>query len=799
MTTRLVAALADRYRIEREIGAGGMATVYLARDLKHERDVAIKVLKPELGAVLGAERFLKEIRTTANLQHPNLLPLFDSGEADGLLYYVMPFVEGETLRERLAAEPQLPVDETIRLMTLIAGALDFAHARGVVHRDLKPENILLQAGQPVIADFGIALAVTQAGGERITETGLSLGTPHYMSPEQAAGTHTVDARSDQYALGAIAYELLSGEPPHTGPTSQAIIARLMTETPRSIRATRAAVPGGVEAAILRALEKAPADRYSSCGAFATALAHAANDNHSAAAAVSVPATRRWKMVAGLLAVVAASVAVITLLKPWEGTRGTAPTADEERSLAVLPFTSVGGDTANSYFAAGIADELTSALSRIPGLRLAGRAAAARVKEQGDGTRDIGAALNVGAVLDGSVRRAGERIRVVAELTSTADGRVLWSDTYERALEDVFAVQDDITRSIVGALQVRLASGDVVAAAGARGGTSNLAAYDHYLRALERYRIRGAGLLDAERSLMAAVAADPAYAKAHALLASVLLVQPTYVDIDGAGVQRRARAAAERAVALDDSLADGHIALGHVHAESFEWVDAERELRRAIALDPRSVEAHFRLAETLTHLGRLRDARIPLEEGLRLDPLYPVAAGYLGWTSSMLGRHDEAVNESRRALALDPENPALYFHHCMVLDAAGQHAEAAAQARILLGMTTNPSRAGFAGWVLARAGAKDEARAILRRLQSMPGGTRGRSLGLLNATLGLGDVEGALDALEVAVVEAPQRLVNHGLVAMRFDPLRAEPRFAAVLRRLNLPVEHLTLPDGGRSR
>jgi len=803
---RLRASLADRYRIERELGAGGMATVYLAQDLKHDRKVAIKILKPELGAVLGAERFLSEIRTTASLQHPHLLPLFDSGEADGLLYYVMPFVEGETLRARLLAQPQLPVDDTVRLITSIAGALDFAHARGIVHRDLKPENILLQAGEPVIADFGIALAVAQAGTERLTETGLSLGTPHYMSPEQAAGTHTVDARADQYALGAIAYELLSGEPPHSGPTAQAIIARLMTETPRAIRTTRPAVPAGVEGAILRALEKAPGDRFSSCGAFASALASGAKDGAAAPrgaatmpGTLSAPSARRWKPLTALLTVVAASAVVVALLKPWDGGGGAGPSADEERSLAVLPFTSLGTDTANSYFAAGIADELTSALSRIPGLRLAGRASSARVKQQGDGARDIGTALNVSAVLDGSVRRAGERIRVVAELTSASDGSVLWSETYERALEDVFAVQDDITRSIVGALQVRLGSGDAAGSRRARGGTTNLAAYDHYLRALEHYRGRGAGLVDAERSVMAAVDADPTFAKAHALLAFVLLVQPTYLDIDASAVQRRARAAAQRAVTLDDSLADGHIALGHVHAESFEWVDAERELRRAIALDPRSSEAHFRLAETLTSLGRLRDARMPLEEALRLDPLYPIAASFLGWTSSMLGRHDEAVNESRRALALDPENVALYFHYCTVLDAAGQHEEAAAQARILLGMTTDPARAGFAGWVLARAGAKDEARALLRQLEAMPGGTRGRALGLLSATLGLGDVEGALDALEVAVVEAPQRLVANGFAGTRFDPLRAEPGFAAVLRRLNLDVEHLTLPDGGRSR
>jgi eukaryotic-like serine/threonine-protein kinase len=332
--SRLAAALADRYRLDRELGAGGMATVYLARDLKHDRDVAIKVLKPELGAVLGAERFLNEIRTTAKLQHPHLLPLFDSGEVDGLLYYVMPYVEGDTLHSRIRAEQQLSVDTTIRLITTLAGALDFAHARGVVHRDLKPENILLQAGQPVIADFGIALAVAQAGGERITGTGLSLGTPHYMSPEQAAGTHTVDARSDQYALGAIAYELLMGEPPHTGATTPILIARLMTEAPRSIRSTRPAVPAGVEAAILRALEKAPADRFSSCGAFAAALANGASEAGTAPAATAheprvllpKPASRRFLPFAALVALAAVIVAV-ALRKPWNGvrsTRGTLP-------------------------------------------------------------------------------------------------------------------------------------------------------------------------------------------------------------------------------------------------------------------------------------------------------------------------------------------------------------------------------------------------------------------------------------------------------------------------------------------
>ena len=299
-------ALADRYELVAEIGAGGMATVYLAHDIRHDRKVAIKVLRPELGAVLGAERFLSEIKVTANLQHPNLLPLFDSGEANGLLYYVMPFIEGETLRAKLERETQLPVDEVTSIVSLLASALDFAHKQGVVHRDLKPENILMQGGQPVIADFGIALAVKNAGGARITQTGLSLGTPHYMSPEQATGEKNVDARSDQYSLAAVAYEMLVGEPPHNGPNAQAIIARLMTEKPRSARQTRESVPQSMDDALMRALSKLPADRFASCGDFAAAFRSTGNATVTSAAIT--PAKSRvgvWRAAALLLVAIAA--------------------------------------------------------------------------------------------------------------------------------------------------------------------------------------------------------------------------------------------------------------------------------------------------------------------------------------------------------------------------------------------------------------------------------------------------------------------------------------------------------------
>ena len=320
-TEDLNTALAGRYAIDRLIGEGGMATVYLARDVRHQRKVALKVLRPDLGAVLGVDRFLSEIQVTANLQHPNLLPLFDSGAANSLLFYVMPFVEGESLRSRLDREKQLPVDEAIRIATAVASALDYAHRQGVIHRDLKPENILLHEGQPLVADFGIALAVSNAGGTRITQTGLSLGTPQYMSPEQATGDRAIDGRTDIYSLGALTYEMLTGDAPHTGSTSQAIIARLLTERPRSIRAARSAVPEHVEAAVERALEKLPADRWATAKEYAEALSGARAVSRTTSATVpSAAAPTKAKpnaseLAAWGLAAAAIVVAAAVVLRP----------------------------------------------------------------------------------------------------------------------------------------------------------------------------------------------------------------------------------------------------------------------------------------------------------------------------------------------------------------------------------------------------------------------------------------------------------------------------------------------------
>ena len=337
---RLAAALADRYRIERELGAGGMATVYLAQDFKHDRKVALKVLKPELAAVLGAERFVVEIKTTAALQHPHILPLFDSGTADGFLYYVMPYIQGETLREKLSRETQLGIEEAVRITREVADALDYAHRHGVIHRDIKPENILLHDGRPMVADFGIALAVSAAAGGRMTETGLSLGTPHYMSPEQATADKEITARSDIYSLASVLYEMLAGRPPHLGGSAQQVIMQIVTEDAAPVSRLRKSVPPNVAAAVAQALEKLPADRFASARAFADALA---NPGFTVSATVSSPshlAVRDWRRRAAVPALVAAALFLLVLA--WSLTRPAPPRPVTRYRVALAPGRGLSG-------------------------------------------------------------------------------------------------------------------------------------------------------------------------------------------------------------------------------------------------------------------------------------------------------------------------------------------------------------------------------------------------------------------------------------------------------------------------
>ena len=440
---RLNAALAGRYAIERELGRGGMATVYLAHDVKHQRPVAVKVLRPELAAALGPDRFLREVEIAARLNHPHILPLYDSGEADGFLFYVMPYIKGESLRHRLARDKQLPIEEALGVTRQIASALGHAHAQHIIHRDVKPENILLYEGEAMVADFGIALAASAATGERLTKTGFAVGTPEYMSPEQALGERELDARSDVYSLGCVLYELLAGEPPYTGRTAQAVMAKRFADPVPSARRLRAAIPAGVEQALMKALARVPADRFASAAAFAEALA--------------------------------------------------APAAARPRtpSVAVLPFLNLSADPENEYFADGVTEDVIAQLSKVGALQVISRTSVMPFKKREQGLREIAATLQVATLLEGSVRRAGDRVRIVAQLIDAETDRHLWAETYDRQLTDIFAIQADVAVQIAAALQAELSPDERTRIH--REPTRDLEAYQLYLQGrhwVSRYTVEG---------------------------------------------------------------------------------------------------------------------------------------------------------------------------------------------------------------------------------------------------------------------------------------------------------------------
>ena len=364
---RLQQALGGRYRIERELGRGGFATVYLATDLKHQREVALKVLHPELALALGSQRFLREIAMVAQFRHPHILPLYDSGDADGLLYYVMPFIEGESLRQRLEREPQLPLEDALRITREVADALGYAHGLGVVHRDVKPENILFEAGHAIVADFGIARAVQAAGTQRLTETGLAVGTPAYMSPEQAAGDPALDGRSDVYSLACVLYEMLGGAPPFTGPSPQAVLAAQIADPVPQLRALRPTMPAGVERALERALAKEAAQRYATAEELVQHLTRASTAESIAAEFRRERTRRRWR------AVLTAAGAVLVVAVGWWTVSVVARAGGPRiRSLAVLPLQNLSGDTAQDYFVLGMYDGLIGELDQITALRVISR-------------------------------------------------------------------------------------------------------------------------------------------------------------------------------------------------------------------------------------------------------------------------------------------------------------------------------------------------------------------------------------------------------------------------------------------
>jgi serine/threonine protein kinase/Tfp pilus assembly protein PilF len=675
---RLRDALSGSYTIDRELGRGGMATVYLAQDAKHDRLVALKVLHPDLAASLGPDRFLREIKLAARLNHPHILPLHDSGDAGGFLYYVMPYVEGESLRERLDREQHIGVDEAVHHGRAIASALDYAHRQGIVHRDIKPENVMLYEGEAMVMDFGIAKALSAAGSETLTQTGMMIGTPAYVSPEQAAGETNLDGKSDQYSLACVIYEMLTGERPFSGGTPQATMAKRFTEMPRTVRQIRSTVPESVEKAITRAMSIEASGRYATAAQFGQALASG------------------------------------SLITPTDTASLPQTTVSAAKSVAVLPFANLSADPENEYFTDGMADEIISALTKIQSLRVTSRTSSFVFKGKSEDIGEIGRKLKVSTVLEGSVRKMGNRLRITAQLVNVADSSNLWSEKYDREIEDIFAIQDDISQAIVKALRVILTEGEKKQIEKSR--TENVQAYDYYLRGRQYVnQLRRKSLEYARQMFNKAIEIDRDYARAYAGVADSCSMLYTYFDAREFNL-RQADIASHKALELEPELAEAHVARGLAVSLSKRFDEAEQEFETAMRLDPKLFEAPYWYGRALQSAGRFQEAvkmferasalrpedyQAPgfaaqaygslgmvaerdaglrralklMEDRLELNPDDARAANLAAAFLARLGDLTKAVEYADRSLAIDPDDPMLLYNVSCTYVALGRHEDA----------------------------------------------------------------------------------------------------------------------------
>jgi serine/threonine protein kinase/Flp pilus assembly protein TadD len=645
----------DRYAVERELGRGGMAMVYLARDRKHDRLVAIKVLRPEIVIVGGetAQRFLREIQILSRLQHPHILALLDSGttdEAQPRPFYVMPYVDGETLRQRLTREGPLPLPEALRLLREIGEALHYAHTQGLIHRDVKPENVLLSQGHALVADFGIARAAGIAAGDRLTRTGMSIGTPHYMSPEQVGGEPEVDARADQYSLACVLYELLAGQPPFTGLSAGAILSRQILDPVPPLTTLRPGVPGSLRRAIERALAKTPADRFGNVLEFV--------------AAVEAPEAPE------------------------------APAAPARKSIVVLPFTNLSPDPDNAYFADGLMEEVIADLSRVGALTVISRTSSVKLRETGWDLRRIGRELNVRYALEGSVRRAGTALRITAQLIDTETDAHLWGEKYSGTVEDVFDLQERLSRRIVEALEITLSPPEDREIAERPIG--DLRAFEYYQRARQEYYRYTAEGIQAARALaehgLAVVGPNEAL---YGMLGTVHAWTPTVLQGSEEETLREAEACARRAFELNPGSAQGLSIMGQIAYRRGQPGEAVRLLSQALAADPNNPDAMHQLAGAYLLGGRIGPMREVLTRLVELDPLTPSNHCLLGLSWSLGGDAPRALPSHLRAIELDPRSTICRVCAGVALVAAGREAEAAGQFEWLERQPSDDSLAALA--------------------------------------------------------------------------------------------------------
>ena len=664
---RLKSALADRYRIDRELGQGGMATVWFAHDLKHDRDVALKVLRPDLAATLGPERFLREIHIAAKLQHPNILAVYDSGEAAGFLYYVMPFVEGLSLRERLSGHGELAVGEAVRILRDVADALAHAHSHGVLHRDIKPENIMLTGRHALVADFGVAKAVVEATGRQVlTTVGVALGTPTYMAPEQAAADPHTDHRADIYAFGVTAYELLAGRPPFTGLTAQAILAAHMTEAPAPVSQARPLLPPPLAQLVMRCLAKKPADRPQSADELLQVLESLATPSGGVTPAQTRPARvkaafrSRWQTWLPVSVGLVVLFAVLGYAMIRRGTR-EAPasslhsTSADGLSVAVLACSGPGRSESDQYIAEGVMQGVISGLSQVAELRVISATSILPLSGASLSIKQMADTLGVRYLLQCSITRADDRIRIFGQLLDARTNTVKWAKPFEATDASRFDVQDSIAQQVAAALVVH---GGAIAAATAASRTSVPAAFEAFLEGnYQLHRRSAGGIRAAVGAYRRTIALDSGFAPAYAALASSYMLSLSYATDLGLSpyeICARGLVFADKAVALDSTLAYAHAARGYMWTRAFGPRDRiEEDFRVALRLGPNSADVHGWYAHFLSREGRHEEALAQAEQAIALDPLAPGRRVGFAIDAIGAGRAGRARTEALHALALEP--------------------------------------------------------------------------------------------------------------------------------------------------
>ena len=745
----LPGAIASLYKIERELGGGGMSSVYLADDLKHGRKVAVKVMRQDLTPSFGPDRFTREIALTARLTHPHILPLLDSGEVDGIAYYVMPFIEGESLRDLLLREKRLPLPDALQIAREVADALAYAHGNNVVHRDIKPENILLSAGHAVVADFGIARPMTALGEGTVTMVGIAIGTPTYMSPEQSLGEE-IDGRTDIYALGCVLFEMLAGEVPFHAATAIAMLARKITATSPDLGTLRGATPLEIEVLVKRALAREPEARFQTARELIDAIDMVRSGGMPMAVEPSAPFN----------------------------------------AIAVLPFLSRGDD--DEYLGDGISEELMHALTRLGGLRVIARTSAFAFRNSSLDVKEIGRRLNVRRVVEGSVRRSGNRIRVSAKLIDAESAFEIWSERFDRTIDDLFDIEDQIAAAIAHSLKQLLLteSGQYLKTRTPHNvaPTTSFAAYEEYLKGRHFWGMRNEDSLRRSIThLEKALEADPNFALAYAALADTLATMGLYGMAAPKDVMPLAREAAEQALALDGSLAEALTARACVRAiYDWDWSGAERDFTLAIKASPQYPTAHQWFAmHCLVPLGRFDEARIALMRARELDPLSLSISVSVAAVDYYERHFADAIVSSHDVLALDDRFVMGHYFLGLALEQQGDLPDALGALERAAGLSASSEVSAALAHARAVAGDTDGARTMLAQLEARAGDRYESPVLLAQIDVALGDDAQAVARLQAALALRSADLMWLG-VRPAFDPLRSNPAFGRLLESLRLP-------------